>query len=251
MLPHSLLLRARCPVGCILGTLGQQVRLSVDYSNSYSTHDVFSPEKVLSKESQDECIRRLQRMPSLQPPTEPSSKKAAVLVPLCVVEGEVSLLFTLRSPFMSSHRGQVSFPGGMKDDLDPSFESTALRETEEELGIPSEQVQIWGRCNSMESRNKVIAVPVIGSLGVINVRKLKFNPHEVGEVFSMSLRELCDKKNFRYTQFRTGKGYAIPVFFGGKHRIWGLTAGITHIFLTALLPSVYKNRLQYIRPIKT
>lgn len=270
MLPCSFLRRvSRTSHSCTLvGVLGrqQQVRLpsavcssrrnnSGGSSPDLASSDVFSAANILSKKNREECLRRLSRIPSLRPPTTTlpggaKPKDAAVLVPLCVVDGEVCLLFTLRSPYMSSHRGQVSFPGGMKDDGDDSHETTALRETEEELGIAKENVEIWGRCPAMESANKVVVTPVICCLGEIKVNELKFNAEEVGEVFTMSLKHLCDKRHFRYTQFRTGKGYSIPVFLGGKYKVWGLTAGVTHIFLSALLPSVYKNKVHYLKPVK-
>lgn len=267
MQPCSLLRRAslaahRGPIAAasVGAAARQQVRWpsAVAVGLSSSSGDVFSPANVLSEDSRQQCLRRLSRIPSLRPPTPPPPgataavrpKEAAVLVPLCVVGGEVCLLFTLRSPTMSSHRGQVSFPGGMKDDSDGSHEATALRETEEELSIPKESIEVWGRCPAMESANKVTVVPVIGYLGHINVEELNFNPDEVGDVFTISLQHLCDKENFRFTQFRTGKGYSIPVFLNGKYRVWGLTAGVTHIFLSALLQSVYKSKVLYCKPVQ-
>nr|CAD7603697.1 unnamed protein product [Timema genevievae] len=71
-------------------------------------------------------------------------KKAAVLVPLCIVNGEVSLLYTVRSPDLKRNSGQVSFPGGLMDKTDKDLQETALRETFEELGIQKSSVQIWG-----------------------------------------------------------------------------------------------------------
>lgn len=275
MLPCSLLRSApRCPLACF-GVLAQQQQVrtpsAVDFSNSSSDapRDAFAAASVLSRESREECVRRLSRIPRIpgakaqaqalaalarsgKSPSEatPKAKEAAVLVPLCVVDGEVCLLFTLRSPQLSSHRSQVSFPGGMKDEDDASFEATALRETEEELGIPRGSVEVWGQCPTIESINRVNAHPIVGSLGHINLRDLKFNPKEVDDVFTIPLRHLCDKSNFRYTQFRTGNGYVLPVFLGAKYKVWGLTARITHMFLSALLPSVYKSKLYYINPIK-
>ncbi|XP_034230199.1 nucleoside diphosphate-linked moiety X motif 8 [Thrips palmi] len=284
MLPCSLLRSApRCPLACI-GVLAQQqaqqVRTpsAVDFSNSSSgastaSYDAFAPDNVLSKQSREDCVRRLSLIPcpstlaanpkasapdnDTSPPAQAAAqaaaakaKEAAVLVPLCVVDGEVCLLFTLRSPHMSSHRNQVSFPGGMKDEEDDSFESTALRETEEELGLPRGQVEVWGRCPTIESINRVNAVPVVGNLGHIKLNQLKFNQKEVGDVFTIPLRHLCDSSNFRYTQFRTGKGYVLPVFLGAKYKVWGLTARITHMFLSTLLPSVYRSKLYYIKPLK-
>ncbi|KAK3910941.1 Nucleoside diphosphate-linked moiety X motif 8 [Frankliniella fusca] len=269
MLPRSFVCTA--PRTAHLGPLGgallrkRQVRLpsavTVDFStgngglHSAAEEDALSPSSVLSAESREACVRRLSRMPSLKPPTATppgaaKAKEAAILVSLCLVGGEMCLLYTLRSPYMSSHRGQVSFPGGMKDDEDVDYEATALRETEEELGIHKHQVEIWGRCPPMESANRVTCQPVVGYLGSVDVSKLEYNPKEVGDVFTIPLRHFCDKSNFRYTQFRTGRGYSIPVFFGGKYKVWGLTAGVTHIFLTALLPTMYKNKVHYIKPIK-
>lgn len=266
MLPCSLLrIAPRPPLSCI-GVLAQQQQVrtpspsAVDFSNSSSdaSCDVFAAAKILGKENREECVRRLGRMPSANslaahaPDKKPSTTKAkdaAVLVPLCVVDGEVCLLFTLRSSSISSHRSQVSYPGGMKDEEDDSFESTALRETEEELGIPRDRVELWGRCATIESINRVNAVPIVGNLGHINLSELKFNPKEVDEVFTIPLRHLCDRGNFRYTQFRTGSGYVLPVFLGAKYKVWGLTARITHMFLSTLLPSVYKNKLYYIKPL--
>lgn len=65
---------------------------------------------------------------------------------------------------MKSHRGQVSFPGGMQDLNDKSLEKTALRETREELGLPEEDVVVWGCGNNIVTRGDTCVLPVIGNI---------------------------------------------------------------------------------------
>jgi nudix motif 8 len=93
-------------------------------------------------------------------------------------------------------------------------------------------------------------MPFIGYLGEMSVEGLILNRKEVECVFTMPLKHLIDPANFRSTQFRNG--YALPVFIGSEHRIWGMTAIITHFVLNALLPAgTYVHKLHYITPFKT
>ncbi|CAB3380157.1 Hypothetical predicted protein [Cloeon dipterum] len=94
-------------------------------------------------------------------------KKAAVLVPLCLVDGNLSLLYTVRSANLRTNRGEVSFPGGMQDSTDSSLVETALRETEEELGIKSSSIDIWSAANFVPTYSgKVAVMPVLGYAAV-------------------------------------------------------------------------------------
>lgn len=197
------------------------------------------------------CLERIKSI-KLSPRelNEDNKKRAAVLIPLCIVDNELALLYTLRRADLKRHRGQVSFPGGVEDASDKSLEETALRETEEELGIHRDSVKVWGS-GSIVVGHEFCVLPVIGYLGEIKVRDLKPNPDEVDTAFSISLSHLCALDNFRYTQFRVekDKGYILPVYINSQFRVWGITALITHVFLTSLLPNFYKGRLEYIRPI--
>lgn len=177
-------------------------------------------------------------------------RNAAVLVPICVVDNEVSLVYTLRAADLKTHRGQVSFPGGMQDSGDLSLEQTALRETEEELGIKQEKIQIWGTGNTVMSRNTLHITPVVGLINCSNILKeLNVNPAEVKEVFTVSVRTLCDVDMIRHTQFKAG--YSIPVFIGGKRRIWGLTAALTHAFLKSFVPrEAYRYNVKFVPLLK-
>ncbi|KAL1139298.1 hypothetical protein AAG570_006284 [Ranatra chinensis] len=207
---------------------------------------------IISGGSKEECIKRFKSI-SISPRKKSSGeemKQAAVLVPLCVVNKELSLLYTLRTADLKRHRGQVSFPGGMMDPTDISLEETALRETEEELGINRNSVELWGS-GSIVVGLELSVLPVLGYLGSMNLETLKPNPDEVEQVFAISLKHFCDSNNCKFTQFRVGsdKGYVLPAYINAKYRVWGITALITHIVLCSLLPNHYLHKLEYIKPI--
>nr|CAD7204379.1 unnamed protein product [Timema douglasi] len=196
----------------------------------------------LNKENRLRCITKLRNIKPAQLYEEGQNnqiKKAAVLVPLCIVNGELSLLYTVRSPDLKRNSGQVSFPGGIMDKTDKDLQETALRETFEELGIQKSNVQIWGHGNLYGTHTKdMVVLPVIGYLGELNLHDLNLNSKEVEKVFSISLEWLCDSDHFAYTQFRGH--YVLPLYLC-EHRIWGLTGIITHFVMSALLPEQYKN----------
>jgi nudix motif 8 len=208
-------------------------------------------EFILSKENRENCITKLKTMKPIRLYGREPLKKAAVLVPLCIVNNELSFLYTLRSSDLKSYRGQVSFPGGVQDKTDANLEETALRETFEELGIQRNQIDVWGNGCFVGTKQKDMAVmPFIGYLGEVSVERLILNRKEVESVFTMPLKQLINPVNCKSTQFRNG--YVLPVFVGGERRIWGMTAIITHFVLDALLPAgTYSHKLYYIAPLKT
>ncbi|CAK9815349.1 Mitochondrial coenzyme A diphosphatase NUDT8 [Anthophora plagiata] len=202
------------------------------------------PEKVLSEKNRKSFIEKFKTRK--RPTAEERMNEAAVLVPLSMYKGELGFLYTLRSTKLSSNRGQVSFPGGMYDKEDRNLEETALRETWEELKIPKEKVDVWTSGNVIDKKNLKV-LPVFGYIGEIDPEKLQINADEVEEAFFLSLINLCDPSLCRYTQFRDN--YTLPVYLGGKHRVWGFTAAITHMVLKALVPDAYKHELVYIRQV--
>lgn len=225
-------------------------RLRVNNVRSINQGRTIPKEFILSKENRENCITKLKTMkPAWLYGMEPL-KKAAVLVPLCEVNNELSFLYTLRSSDLKSYRGQVSFPGGVKDKTDENLEETALRETFEELGIQRTQIDVWGNGFFVGTRQKEMAVmPFIGYLGEVSMKRLILNRKEVESVFTMPLKQLINLDNCKSTQFRNG--HVLPVFVGGEHRIWGMTAIITHFVLDALLPAgTYTHKLYYIAPLK-
>ena len=204
-----------------------------------------TPEAIINDQVRTECVKRLKLINVTKRPKD-NTNKAAVLVPLCIHNGKLGLLYTLRSNKVSTNRGQVSFPGGMKDKTDPTLEDTALRETWEELRIPKDSVDVWGSANLIE-RKHVTVLPVLGFIGEVNPKKLHVNTHEVEEAFVQPLEMLCEPAHCRFTQFKDN--YTLPTYLGGDHKIWGLTAVITHVVLSALIPDVYKHKLVYLKSI--
>ncbi|XP_055470705.1 mitochondrial coenzyme A diphosphatase NUDT8 [Psammomys obesus] len=168
---------------------------------------------------------------------------AAVLVPLCLVRGVPALLYTLRSRrLVGRHKGEVSFPGGKCDPTDQDVIQTALRETQEELGLEVTKEQVWGVLQPVYDRGKATIVPVLANVGPLDLQSLRPNPEEVDEVFELALAHLLQTQNQGYTHFCQGGHfrYTLPVFLHGPHRVWGLTAIITAFALKLMAPGIYQ-----------
>ncbi|DAA13592.1 mitochondrial coenzyme A diphosphatase NUDT8 isoform X1 [Bos indicus] len=197
----------------------------------------------LSAEGEQRC-RRLLAGATARLRARPAA--AAVLVPLCSVRGVPALLYTLRSSRLAGrHKGDVSFPGGKCDPADRDVVHTALRETQEELGMAVPEEQVWGVLRPVHDREKATVVPVLAGVGPVDPQSLRPNPEEVDEVFALPLAHLLQEQNQGYTHFCRGGHfqYTLPVFLHGPHRVWGLTAVITEFTLKLLAPGVYQPRL--------
>ncbi|XP_032138529.1 nucleoside diphosphate-linked moiety X motif 8 isoform X2 [Sapajus apella] len=197
----------------------------------------------LSAEGELRC-RRLLATATARLRARPAS--AAVLVPLCSVRGVPALLYTLRSSRLTGrHQGDVSFPGGKCDPADQDVVHTALRETQEELGLAVPQEHVWGLLRPVYDRQKATVVPVLAGVGPLDPQSLRPNSEEVDEVFALPLAHLLQTQNQGYTHFCQGGHfcYTLPVFLHGPHRVWGLTAIITEFALQLLAPGTYQPRL--------
>lgn len=164
-----------------------------------------------------------------------STVTSGVLVPICVFDDRLSLLYTLRSGTVASHRRQVSFPGGMYDKGDGDLVATALRETEEEIGLHPSVVDIWGNMHPLMAGSGKLVIPTIGFIGNVRLEELRTNPDEVDTVFVISLGRLLDPTLRYSTKFR--QGYSMPVFLGGQYRVWGVTSVITDYLLHVICGS--------------
>ncbi len=149
--------------------------------------------------------------------------RAAVLVPLCHVDGVASVLFTKRTETVSTHKGHVSFPGGRRDPTDRDVVATALRELDEEVGIGREQVEVLGVLHEVPAITGVGVTPVIGFIGDVDVDRLVLSRAEIDVAFALSLSSLIDPAH--RTAQRLGPRVA-PVFSAGPFPVWGLTAYI-------------------------
>ena len=175
-------------------------------------------------------------------------KQAAVLFPI-VLRGEQGtephVLLTQRTLHLSSHAGQIAFPGGKVDQDDKSIEATALREAQEEVGLAPHLVDIVGRMPSYITGTSFHITPVVGLVSPTHV--VTPNPYEVDAVFEVPLRFLMNPANHRLHQWeRDGvrrQWYSMPYMeppasSNGLHTerfIWGATAGMIRNFYRFLL----------------
>lgn len=186
--------------------------------------------------------RYLHRMP--RQVFNAAEKRASVVIPLCNVGGVASVLFERRSNKVRTHKQQACFPGGMvEEDVDTNIIQTSLRETEEELGLKAEHTEVLGilRCNWTEvaSMTGVSVTPVVGFIGEINDLKLTPNPDEVEQLFTVSMADLLEEKNWVRDSLST------PVFNGGPFVIWGLTAYLLdRLICEVILKADIKHKLK-------
>lgn len=176
----------------------------------------------------------LSKLGVLQPRvlTSGFSKEAAVLIPFFEREGEPHFLLTRRTEEVETHKGQISFPGGMRQDNEP-LENTALRETFEEVGIESAQIEVLGRFHDYLSITGYRVSPFVGLLR--EPFTVLPQPSEVAEVLSVPVHVFHDPSRLRVEQmYRTGRVVDVYFYSYGAHTIWGLTARIIKDFLEEL-----------------
>src|SRR6266850_3456107 len=154
---------------------------------------------------------------------------AAVLVPIVAHAAGLTVLFTQRTAHLKAHSGQVSFPGGRAEPGDASAEFTALRESQEEIGLRAERVEILARLPDYITRTGYQVTPVVGLL--TPPLELVPDPREVQEVFEVPLAFLLDPRNHRRQtrelNGRTVGFYEMPYRTeAGERYIWGATAGM-------------------------
>jgi 8-oxo-dGTP pyrophosphatase MutT (NUDIX family) len=163
-------------------------------------------------------------------------RPAAVLVPLVPRGGAAHLVFTLRSADLSTHSGQVSFPGGKVDEGDADHVAAALREAEEEVGLAREHVEVIGFLDDVVTPTGFVIRPVVGLVaetGVVHPAS-----GEVAETFDLSLAALAAPGVFRDMGDveRAGRTYRLVAFEIAGRNIWGATARVVAQLLEMVSP---------------
>jgi 8-oxo-dGTP pyrophosphatase MutT (NUDIX family) len=159
--------------------------------------------------------------------TPPSAalRPAAVLVPLIDRAEGMTVLLTQRTAHLSAHAGQISFPGGRVEEQDADTIATALRETEEEVGLTRDLVNVIGRLDTYVTGTGFEITPIVGL--VEPTYTLTIDPFEVAEAFEVPLSYILDRKNHNRTEResagRTRVFFVLP--YQGRN-IWGATAGM-------------------------
>ncbi len=158
--------------------------------------------------------------------SEPNSKKSAVLIPLIEQDNKLKIIFTLRSSKLNSHSGQISFPGG-RAELGETPVMTALRETQEEIGLPYQNIKVLGKMSTLfvPPSNSVIT-PILGI--ITDKFDYVLSEDEVEEVFEVDFDIFINKEAYR-KEIWDFKGVKVDVPFWDIHPkvpLWGATAMI-------------------------
>lgn len=148
--------------------------------------------------------------------------EAGVLVALTESD-DPEVILTLRSKQLSTHRGEVAFPGGKRDPEDADLLATALREANEEIGLDPAQVRVVGSLGQLISKHRLTVMPWVGIIPAD--ARLMANPSEIDSIFKVPLRFFIEEPALRTDQipFR-GKTHYVPAWEFEGAVIWGLTA---------------------------
>ncbi|OFX19321.1 MAG: hypothetical protein A2041_03240 [Bacteroidetes bacterium GWA2_31_9b] len=179
---------------------------------------------------------QLKMAPSIRPisDSEISRINAAVLILLYIKEEKINLAFIKRSEYDGPHSGQISLPGGKYKESDKTFIHTAIRESEEEIGINSDDIEILGQLTPLQIPiSKYYVQPVIGRYKIEPI----FTPDklEVDYVIEINLDDLSNIENCKTEQFNFKHlQFEAPVYKCNNHIIWGATAMILSEFLEVI-----------------
>lgn len=158
-----------------------------------------------------------------------SFKPAAVLIPILIQGGPPRLVFTVRSSEVEHHKNQISFPGGHQDPGE-DLESTALRETHEEVGIKPEAVRILGRLGDIYTISNFRVTPFVGWIN--REVELVGSPRETELILQAPVDELLNPSIHREDQGEwRNERHRFHFYHWRSHTIWGATGLILHQFL--------------------
>lgn len=173
---------------------------------------------------------------------EPPEVDASVLIPV-TLEDEPRVILTRRASHMNSHAGEVAFPGGKRDVGDPDFVSTALRESEEEIGLSRHDVNVIGQLDVFTSRVGLRVQPFVGlvSPGL----ELKPNPEEIESIFTVPLGFFLEHPPaYTHRVSFMGHEFVVPSFNYQDYVIWGLTG----FMIVDLMNRVYDAGIEFRMP---
>ncbi|MES2952759.1 MAG: CoA pyrophosphatase [Pseudomonadota bacterium] len=154
---------------------------------------------------------------------------ASVLIPLVMRDSGLTVLLTERTTHLSSHSGQVAFPGGKADPEDANAVATALREADEEIGLEHRWVQVLGALPIYTTGSAFLVTPIVALVDAAHT--VTPNPYEVADIFEVPLDFLMDPANHRRHAVEWAgsrrEWLSIPYVDATAERfIWGATAGM-------------------------
>ncbi len=187
-----------------------------------------------------DVMRRVLSGRGKQSVDDPSLTPAAVFVLLYPKDGEYCVLLNKRSEQVEYHKGEISFPGGARDPDDQDFLDTALRETEEEMGLRRADVTVLGELDEVETRSRFRVKVFVGTIPY----PYPFEPSagEVAEVLEVPIASLLDSANLRVeTRWEEGAPVTRHAYAYNDHLIFGATAQILQQFLELLEEGLEKE----------
>jgi len=185
----------------------------------------FAQEKYWEAEVTDENRAALAKEGSAKAGRGNDLTPAAVLIPLIIYENELKILLTQRTAHLYDHPGQISFPGGRSDSKDTSAIDTALREAKEEIGLPSDRVEVLGSLPRYLTITGYQVTPVVSLIDAGHVYAP--DEFEVADIFEVPMEYLMNPHHHEQRMWQSPQGhrrfYAMP--YENKF-IWGATAGM-------------------------
>jgi len=171
-----------------------------------------------------------------------STAQAAVLIAI-TDHPEPDVILTRRADHLTSHAGEVAFPGGKRDPEDDDVYHTALRESFEEIRLPPEQVELVGAMPESVSKMGLKVVPVIGIIP--HQLELVASEDEIDSIFRVPLRYFLETPPPDFTEKEyMGVRYRIPCYHYQGYEIWGLTA----YFITDSFNRIFDTGFELVMP---
>jgi 8-oxo-dGTP pyrophosphatase MutT (NUDIX family) len=169
------------------------------------------------------------------------SKQAGVLLLLFPMMNDVGLVLMRRAEYNGVHSGQISFPGGKREKSDFSLEDTAIRETNEEIGVEGEDITCIGKLTDLYiPPSNFHVTPVVGY--VVNEPRYIPDPEEVAEVLEIKISDLLEDTNYTMKEIRVNEhSIMAPAFEIDNHTIWGATAMILSEFIDVIRRALTTN----------
>ena len=159
-------------------------------------------------------------------------KAAAVMMLIFEEAGELKILFTKRTDKVSTHQGQISFPGGVAHQEDKGPVDTALRETMEEVGVAAGRIKVLGGLDDITTISNFVISPFAGYME--ERPEYCLSEREIDRVIEVPIKALLEKQYFKAEEWIVDKGEVHMVYYFDYKDdvIWGATARILHQFLT-------------------
>jgi len=190
----------------------------------------------------DEAVKRIQ---SYQPKpliAVQDFPEAAVLMPITRCETP-ELVLTLRAQGLSTHGGEVAFPGGRRDPTDRDLIFTALREAQEEVGLEPKLVQVAGPLSPLVSRHGIKVTPYVGL--VPSQTNYQANVGEIASIFTVPLEYFAaDPRHTTHRIDYLGRSWFVPSYTYADYKIWGLTA----VMVVELVNIVFDLKIELNQP---